>query len=101
MIPKAIKRTSTRRLRCRRNQENLEWTETTKPVPTSILVPVKPVITSATTSPRGNLGVTINGLVISASAPVDAILGAYTTGKAVVMVRTLHWNWMTSALIDK
>ena len=55
-----------------------EWTETTKPVPTSILVPVKPVITSATTSPRGNLGVTINGLVISASAPVDAILGAYT-----------------------
>ncbi len=55
-----------------------EWTETTKPVPTSILVPVKPVLTSATSSPRGNLGVTINGLVISASAPVDAILGAYT-----------------------
>ena len=55
-----------------------EWTETTKPVPTSILVPVKPVLASATSSPRGNLGVTINGLVISASAPVDAILGAYT-----------------------
>ena len=55
-----------------------EWTETTKPVPTSILVPVKPVLASETSSPRGNLGVTINGLVISASAPVDAILGAYT-----------------------
>ena len=55
-----------------------EWTETTKPVPTSILVPVKPVMASASSSPRGNLGVTINGLVISASAPVDAILGAYT-----------------------
>ena len=55
-----------------------EWTETTKPVPTSILVPVTPVLASATSSPRGNLGVTINGLVISASAPVDAILGAYT-----------------------
>jgi hypothetical protein len=55
-----------------------EWTETTKPVPTSILVPVKPVLAGETSSPRGNLGVTINGLVISASAPVDAILGAYT-----------------------
>ncbi len=55
-----------------------EWTETTKPVPTSILVPVTPVLASTTSSPRGNLGVTINGLVISASAPVDAILGAYT-----------------------
>ena len=55
-----------------------EWTETTKPVPTSILVPLTPVLASETSSPRGNLGVTINGLVISASAPVDAILGAYT-----------------------
>ena len=55
-----------------------EWTETTKPVPTSILVPVKPVQASSSTSPRGNLGVTVNGLVISASAPVDAILSAYT-----------------------
>jgi hypothetical protein len=55
-----------------------EWTETTKPVPTSILVPVKPVLTSSSSTPRGNLGVTVNGLVISASAPVDAILGAYT-----------------------
>ena len=55
-----------------------EWTETTKPVPTSILVPVKPILANESSSPRGNLGVTINGLVISASAPVDAILGAYT-----------------------
>ncbi|CAB4334333.1 unannotated protein [freshwater metagenome] len=55
-----------------------EWTETTKPVPTSILVPVTPVMASNSSTPRGNLGVTINGLVISASAPVDAILGAYT-----------------------
>ena len=55
-----------------------EWTETTKPVPTSILIPVKPVLAGETSSPRGNLGVTLNGLVISASAPVDAILGAYT-----------------------
>lgn len=55
-----------------------EWTTTTKPVPTSILVPIKPVLASSSSNPRGNLGVTVNGLVISAAAPVDAILGAYT-----------------------
>ena len=55
-----------------------QWTETTQPVPTSILVPVTPVLASSSSSLRGNLGVTINGLVISASAPVDAILSAYT-----------------------
>jgi len=55
-----------------------EWTETTNPVPTSILVPVKPVTANVSSSPRGNLGVTVNGLVISEAAPVDAILGAYT-----------------------
>lgn len=55
------------------------WTESTKPVPTSILIPVNPVTTgSASTSRAHNLGVTINGVSISASAPVDAILGAYT-----------------------
>ena len=56
-----------------------EWTNTGKPVPISILVPVKPVAaSSATTSTGADLGVTLNGLVIAASAPVDAILGAYT-----------------------
>ena len=55
------------------------WTQSTKPVPVSILVPVKPVTTGSATTTRGtNLGVTINGVSISASAPVDAILGAYT-----------------------
>jgi hypothetical protein len=56
-----------------------EWTETGKAVPISILVPVNPVTTSTPTITQGtDLGVTINGLVMAASAPVDAILGAYT-----------------------
>jgi len=56
-----------------------EWTNTGKAVPISILVPVTPVrAASSTTSQGADLGVTLNGLVIAASAPVDAILGAYT-----------------------
>lgn len=57
-----------------------DWTDTGKPVPTSILVPVTPIKSDSvgSTESHGNLGVTLNGLVISAPAPVDAILGAYT-----------------------
>lgn len=56
-----------------------EWTQTGEPVPISILVPKVPVkADSATTSQGADLGVTVNGLVIAPSAPVDAILSAYT-----------------------
>ncbi len=56
-----------------------EWTQSGEAVPISILVPVSPVMASSPiTDSNGDLGVTINGLVIAPSAPVDAILGAYT-----------------------
>lgn len=57
-----------------------DWTDTGKPVSTSILVPVSPIKSDSvvSTESHGNLGVTLNGLIISAPAPVDAILGAYT-----------------------
>ena len=56
-----------------------EWTQTGKAVPVSILVPKTPILASqATTTTGQDLGVTINGLVIAASAPVSDILGAYT-----------------------
>lgn len=56
-----------------------EWTNTGKAVPISMLIPKTPVRASSSTTTMGaDLGVTINGLVIAASAPVDAILGAYT-----------------------
>lgn len=56
-----------------------EWTNTGEAVPISILVPKTPVTTGTANKTVGaDLGVTTNGLVIAASAPVDAILGAYT-----------------------
>jgi hypothetical protein len=56
-----------------------EWTNTGEAVPISVLVPANPVSNGAVTTTTGaDLGVTTNGLVIAASAPVDAILGAYT-----------------------
>ena len=56
-----------------------EWTNTGKAVPISMLVPKTPMkAASATTTSGGDLGITLNGLVIAPSAPVDAILGAYT-----------------------
>jgi hypothetical protein len=56
-----------------------EWTQMGEAVPISILVPKAPVLAnSATTSQGTDLGVTVNGLVIAPSAPVEAILSAYT-----------------------
>lgn len=56
-----------------------EWTQTGAPVPISVLVPKTPTFASTATTGQGtDLGVTLNGLVIAPSAPVDAILGAYT-----------------------
>lgn len=56
-----------------------EWTNTGEAVPITALIPKNPVgVSSATTTQGADLGVTLNGLVISGSAPVDAILSAYT-----------------------
>ena len=59
-------------------QGELEWLPNGKPISSTVLIPVAPVLASAQASTRGNLGVTFYGVVIAASAPVDAILGAYT-----------------------
>ena len=56
----------------------LEWLENGEPIPTTVLIPVEPVAADSSAASGGNLGVTLNGVVIAASAPVDAILGAYT-----------------------
>ena len=57
----------------------LEWLPDGEPISSTVLIPTEPVLTDTATSPgRGNLGVTLDGVVIAASAPVDAILGAYT-----------------------
>ncbi len=56
----------------------LEWLANGEPVTTTVLIPVEPVLADAPAAAQGNLGVTLDGVVIAASAPVDAILGAYT-----------------------
>ena len=56
-----------------------EWTNTGEAVPISMLVPKTPMKAASSSTTAGtDLGVTLNGLVIAPSAPVDAILGAYT-----------------------
>jgi hypothetical protein len=56
----------------------MEWLENGEPVPSTVLIPAAPVVAKNPNRAHGNLGVTLNGVVIAASAPVDAILGAYT-----------------------
>ncbi len=56
----------------------LEWLDDGDPITTTVLIPTVPVLAASPSAPRGNQGVTLDGVVIAASAPVSAILGAYT-----------------------
>ncbi len=56
----------------------LEWLANGEPVTSTVLIPVEPVLADGPSNTRGNLGVTFDGVVIAQSAPVDAILSAYT-----------------------
>lgn len=56
----------------------VEWLENGEPIESTVLIPTQPVAAESASAPRGNQGVTLDGVVIAASAPVDAILGAYT-----------------------
>lgn len=55
----------------------MQWLENGEPVTSTVLVPMNPVLANNVSS-GGNWGVTLNGVIIAASAPVDAILSAYT-----------------------
>ncbi len=55
----------------------IEWLENGEPVPTTVLIPTTPVMGDSAAA-GGNWGVTLDGVIIAASAPVDAILSAYT-----------------------
>lgn len=57
----------------------LEWLAGGVPVETTVLIPLEPVsAASASSAHPGNFGVTLDGVVIAESAPVEAILGAHT-----------------------
>ena len=55
----------------------IEWLDNGEPVPTTVLIPTTPVMSDSATA-GGNWGVTLDGVIIAAHAPVDAILSAYT-----------------------
>lgn len=57
----------------------LAWLPNGKPIQTTMLIPVQPIKASQASSAHpGNFGITLDGVVIAESAPVDAILGAHT-----------------------
>ena len=56
----------------------LEWLENGEAITTTVLIPTVPVAAASPAASQGNLGITLDGVVIAASAPVDAILSAYT-----------------------
>ena len=59
-------------------QGELAWLEDGEPVTTEVLIPTTPVAAEESASASAILGVTLDGVRIDASAPVEAILSAYT-----------------------
>ena len=59
-------------------QGKLEWLDDGEPITSEVLIPTTPVAADEAASAQAILGVTLDGVRIDASAPVDAILGAYT-----------------------
>ncbi|MEO5778602.1 YHYH protein [Arthrobacter sp. PAMC25284] len=57
---------------------SVDYLENGEPITSTVLIPTSPVAAAAPSEPQGNQGVTLDGVIIAASAPVDAILGAYT-----------------------
>lgn len=58
----------------------IEWTEGGGPISTTVEIPVTPTRAAGPTAASGVLGVTLDGVLIENSAPIDLILGNYTIG---------------------
>lgn len=59
---------------------DIEWTETGGPVPATVEIPITPTRADSPTDVSGSVGVTLDGVLIEGSAPIDLILGNYTIG---------------------
>ncbi len=59
-------------------QGKLEWLDNGEPITSEVLIPTTPVAADEAGTTQAVLGVTLDGVRIDVSAPVDAILGAYT-----------------------
>ena len=58
----------------------IEWTEEVGPTPATVEIPVEPVMADAPSAVSTIVGVTLDGVRIEGSAPIDLILGNYTIG---------------------
>ncbi|GAB2756464.1 hypothetical protein GCM10027020_05730 [Nocardioides salsibiostraticola] len=58
----------------------IEWTDDGGAIPSTVTIPVTPVVADEPTSAGTTIGVTLDGVVIDGSAPIDLILGNYTIG---------------------
>lgn len=56
----------------------IEWLDNGEPMPVTVEIPVTPALAAESTPVGATLGVTLDGVRIENSAPVDVILGAYT-----------------------
>ena len=59
-------------------QGKVEWLENGEPITTEVLIPTAPMAAEQAATSQAILGVTLDGVRIDASAPVEQILGAYT-----------------------
>ena len=58
----------------------IEWTEGGGPISATVEIPITPTKADDPTDATGSLGVTLDGVLIESSAPIDLILGNYTIG---------------------
>ena len=58
----------------------IAWTESGGAIPSTVEIPVTPVVADEPTSAGTTVGVTLDGVTIDGSAPIDLILGNYTIG---------------------
>ena len=58
----------------------IEWAEGGGPIPATVHIPIIPVVSDTRTIVGTTLGVTLDGVLIESSAPIDLIVGNYTIG---------------------
>lgn len=58
----------------------IEWVDGGEPIASTVEIPATPVEADSPTAVTGNIGVTLDGVVIANSAPIDLILGSYSIG---------------------
>ena len=58
----------------------IEWADGGKAIPATVQIPVTPTMADDPTAVSSKVGITLDGVSIEGSAPIDLILGNYTIG---------------------